>query len=117
MGFFQEFKDFALKGNVIDMAVGIVVGVAFNKIVQSFVNDMLMPPIGMLLGGVDFKHLTVSLSEEVRDATGTVTQPEVAIRYGQFANVVIEFVIVAFSAFVVVKVMNTIIKGREKKEG
>ncbi len=116
MGFFQEFRDFALKGNVIDMAVGIVVGVAFNKIVQSFVNDMLMPPIGMLLGGVDFSDLKVVLSAEVKDAAGAVTTPEVAMRYGQFANIVIEFVIVAFSAFVVVKVMNSIIKGREKKE-
>lgn len=114
MPLLKEFKEFALKGNVVDMAVGIVVGVAFNKIVQSFVNDLLMPPIGMLLGGTDFSDLKLVVKELQRDEAGVELSPEVAIRYGQFANVVIEFVIVAFSAFVVVKVMNKIIQGREK---
>lgn len=113
MPFFKEFKEFALKGNVIDMAVGIVVGVAFNKIVQSFVNDLLMPPIGMLLGGTDFSDLKLILSAAGKDDAGNDV-PEVAVRYGQFANIIIEFVIIAFSAFIVVKVMNRIIKGREQ---
>ena len=113
MGFLQEFREFAVKGNVIDMAVGIVVGLAFNKIVNSLVTDIIMPPIGMMLAGVPFKDLKVVLRE------GTVTPPaaeavgEVAIRYGLFINTIIEFIIVAFSVFVVVKVMNRVMRKRE----
>jgi large conductance mechanosensitive channel len=109
MSFWQEFKEFAVKGNALDMAVGIILGAAFNKIVNSLVNDILMPPLGILIGGVDFKNLQVVL----KDATADM--PAVVIRYGQFVNTVIEFLIVALSVFVVVKVMNRLIIVREKK--
>jgi large conductance mechanosensitive channel len=109
MGFFQEFKEFAVKGNALDMAVGIIIGAAFNKIVNSLVNDILMPPLGILIGGVDFKNLEVVL----KGAEGNM--PAVVIRYGLFINTVIEFIIIGFSVFVVVKVMNKLIKVREAK--
>jgi large conductance mechanosensitive channel len=110
MAFWKDFKDFALKGNVIDMAVGIVVGVAFNKIVNSLVNDVIMPPLGMLLGQVDFKDLRVVLKDVDTLAVGETG--EVALRYGMFINSIIEFVIVALSVFVVVKVMNKMMRFR-----
>lgn len=111
MGLFQEFKEFAVKGNVIDMAVGIVIGMAFNAIVTSLVNDIIMPPIGYLLGGAEFKHLQWVLRPAGVDDTGA-TIPEVAIRYGQFINVILQFFIIAFSAFIVIKIMNRIIRAR-----
>ena len=122
MSFVQEFKEFAVKGNAMDMAVGIILGAAFNKIVQSIVNDLIMPPIGMALGQVDFKDLKFVLKDgapAVKDATGGVITPEVAevaIRYGAFMNTVIEFLIVAFSVFVIVKFMNRLIRKREAEE-
>ncbi len=112
MGFIQEFKTFAVKGNAMDMAVGIILGAAFNKIVTSIVQDMIMPPIGMLLGNVDFKNLQLTLKGATVDAAGAAV-PAVAIRYGAFLNTVIEFVIVAFSVFVIVKFMNRLIRKRE----
>jgi len=111
MGFINEFREFALKGNVIDMAVGIIMGIAFNKVVQSMVNDIIMPPIGMAIGGVEFKDLAVTLRPE--RLVEEVTEPAVEIRYGLFINSVIEFLIVAFSAFVIVKAMNKVIRKRE----
>jgi large conductance mechanosensitive channel len=108
MGFFQEFKEFAVKGNVMDMAVGIIIGAAFNKIVQSLVNDIIMPPIGLMLGGTNFKDLAYVLKEGVGEEV-----PEVAIRYGAFVNTVVEFLIIGFSVFIVVKVMNRLIRKRE----
>ena len=113
MGFVQEFREFAIKGNVIDMAVGVVVGVAFNKIVTSLVNDVIMPPLGMVLGRVEFKHLMLVLEPPVLTEEGVVLSPEVAIRYGLFVNTVIEFLIIAFSVFLVVKAMNRVIRKRE----
>jgi large conductance mechanosensitive channel len=119
MGFVQEFKEFAVKGNAMDMAVGIIIGAAFNKIVQSIVNDLIMPPLGLVMGKVDFKDLSVVLQKAASaqtDPDGKVITPaatEVAIRYGQFINVIIEFVIVAFSVFVMVKFMNRLIRKRE----
>lgn len=107
MGMVSEFKDFAMRGNVVDMAVGIVIGGAFGKIVSSFVADVLMPPIGLLLGNVDFSDLAITL----RDAT-----PEagaVLLKYGVFINTVIDFVIIAFAIFLVVKGMNTLKKKEE----
>jgi large conductance mechanosensitive channel len=101
MGLLQEFKQFAVKGNVIDMAVGIVIGAAFGKIVSSFVGDIIMPLVGEITGGVDLSQYRLVLSPAVGD------QPEVAVGFGQFANYVIDFVIVAFAIFVVVKAMNS----------
>ncbi len=104
---FGEFKKFAMRGNVVDMAVGIVIGGAFGKIVSSFVNDVLMPPIGMLMGGVDFSSLMITLKE------ATEGTEAVAIKYGTFVNTVLDFVIVAFAIFMVVKAMNNL-KAKEE---
>ena len=109
MGFFKEFKDFAVKGNVVDMAVGVVMGAAFGTIVNSFVNDIIMPPIGMLIGGVNFSDLKVVLSEAVMNGT-EVVKPEAAIMYGQFIQTIISFIIIALSIFFVVKGINTLKK-------
>ena len=100
MGMLKEFKEFAMKGNVLDMAVGIIIGAAFGKIVSSLVSDVIMPPIGVILGNVDFSSLAINLREKSGDV------PAVAIRYGVFVNTVIDFVIVAFAIFVVIKQLN-----------
>lgn len=112
MGFLQEFREFAVKGNVLDMAVGLIIGAAFNKIVTSLVNDVIMPPLGLFIGGVEFKDLQIVLRAATVGPAGEEI-PVVAIRYGQFVNVVIEFLIIAFSVFLVVKAMNRIIRRRE----
>ena len=110
----KEFRDFIARGNVMDMAVGIIIGVAFGKVITSLVNDVIMPPVGMLLGGVDFSQLQVVLKPERVDAlTKAVLEPGVAIRYGPFINSVIDFGIIAFCIFMVVKVMNRIIAQRK----
>ena len=101
MGMVQEFKAFALRGNVVDMAVGIVVGGAFGKITTSFVNDVLMPPVGMLLGGADFSSLALTLQEAVGE-TAAVT-----LNYGAFINTILDFLIIAFAIFMVVRAMNS----------
>ena len=108
-----EFKNFAVKGNVLDMAVGIVIGVAFNKIVSSLVNDIVMPPIGLMISGVPFEELKVVLAPAVLGEAGEVLTPAVAIRYGLFINTMIEFVVIAITLFVVVKVMNRLIRKRD----
>ena len=113
MGFMQEFREFAVKGNALDMAVGIVVGAAFTKIVNSLVNDIIMPPIGIMIGGVEFKHLQFLL-RSAHTGPGGEAVPESAIRYGAFINTLLEFLIVAFSMFVVVKVTNRLIRKREQ---
>lgn len=100
MSIIKEFKEFAVKGDAVDMAVGIVIGASFGKIVSSMVNDVIMPPIGLLLGGVDFKNLKAILK------AATVDAPAVTLNYGQFINTVIDFLIVAFSIFLVVKGIN-----------
>jgi large conductance mechanosensitive channel len=105
MGLLKEFKEFAVKGNAMDMAVGIIIGAAFNKIVTSMVNDIIMPPIGLLLGGVDFKNLEVILKKAYISPTGQAL-PAVTLHYGLFVNNVIDFLIVAFTIFLVVKTMN-----------
>ena len=107
MSMMSEFKSFAMRGNVIDMAVGIVIGGAFGKIVSSFVSDVLMPPIGMMMGGVDFSDLAVVLQE----ASGDVAA--VTVNYGSFIQTVIDFLIIAFAIFMVVKAMNNMKKKEE----
>lgn len=107
MGFLQEFKEFAVKGNVVDMAVGIVIGGAFGKIVTSFVNDVIMPPIGVMLGGVDFSKLEFV----VKEAMGEV--PAVTIKYGAFLNTIIDFIIIAFAIFIVVRMINKFKRAEE----
>ena len=108
MSMMSEFKSFAMRGNVVDMAVGIVMGGAFGKIVSSFVADVLMPPIGMALGGVDFSDLAVTLQE----AEGEVAA--VTLNYGVFIQTVVDFVIIAFAIFLVVKAMNSMKKKEEE---
>ena len=114
MGFLQEFKAFALKGNVMDMAVGVIIGGAFGKIVTSLVNDVIMPPIGLLVGGVDFTDLKVTLKQPVLDAAGEVLNPAVTRNYGAFLQQVVDFALLAFCVFMMVKVMNQLIKKREE---
>jgi large conductance mechanosensitive channel len=100
MGMMKEFKEFALRGNVVDMAVGIIIGGAFGKIVTSLVNDVIMPPIGMLLGNVDFSQLSITLRAKTAEAEA------VTIGYGLFINTVLDFIIVAFCIFMVIRAMN-----------
>ena len=107
MGMMKEFRDFAMRGNVVDMAVGIVIGGAFGKIVTSFVNDVLMPPIGMAIGGVDFSDLAITLKEAAGEAEA------VTLTYAAFIQTVLDFVIIAFAIFMVVKAMNTLKKKEE----
>ncbi len=107
MSFIQEFKEFAMKGNVVDLAVGVIIGGAFGKIVDSLVKDMLMPVIGKLLGGVDFKHLYLNLGDktfETMEAAEKAGAP--LFKYGVFVNSVIDFLIVAMAIFVAIKAMN-----------
>jgi large conductance mechanosensitive channel len=113
MGLVQEFKEFAVKGNAVDMAVGIIIGAAFGKVITSLVNDIIMPPIGLLVGGVEFKDLAIVLQEAVVTEAGVITTPEVAVRYGSFLNTTIDFLIVAFTIFMVIRYMNRMMKRRE----
>jgi len=102
MSFISEFKTFAVRGNVIDMAVGIIIGAAFGKIVSSFVDGVVMPPLGLLIGGVDFSDLAIVLKAAAGDA------PAVTLRYGMFIQTVVDFVIIAFAIFLAIKVINTL---------
>ena len=108
MGMMKEFKEFAVKGNVVDMAVGIIIGAAFGKIVSSFVGDVIMPPIGVLLGGVDFSNLAYIIKEASEEA------PAVVISYGIFFQTLIDFTIIAFAIFMVIKAINSIKKNEEE---
>ena len=108
MGMMSEFKEFAVKGNVVDMAVGIIVGAAFGKIISSFVKDIIMPPIGVMMGGVDFSDLAVTIQE----AAGEI--PAVVIKYGVFVQTIVDFVIIAMAIFMAVKAMNSMKKAEEE---
>jgi large conductance mechanosensitive channel len=119
MGFIKEFKEFALKGNLVDLAVAVVMGGAFGKVVSSFIDGMVMPAIGMLTGGVDFNDMKVILKEgvaESKNADGSVIAavPEVAVKYGSFITVAIEFLVVAFVVFMIIKAMNSMKKKQEE---
>ncbi|MBP3943251.1 large-conductance mechanosensitive channel protein MscL [Sphingobacteriaceae bacterium WQ 2009] len=107
MGFIKEFKEFAMRGSVVDLAVGVVIGGAFGKIVTSIVDDIIMPPIGYLTGGVDFSQKKIILKDAVAAVGEQAAQAEVAINYGNFINVVIQFLIVAFCIFCVIKALNS----------
>ncbi|MHC9511351.1 large-conductance mechanosensitive channel protein MscL [Kangiella sp. M94] len=109
MGMVSEFKKFAMKGNVVDMAVGIIIGAAFGKIVSSFVNDILMPPLGILLGGMDFKELAFTIKEATGDQTA------VTLNYGSFIQTAIDFIIIAFAIFMMIKAMNRLSRKEEAK--
>ena len=122
MGLFKEFREFAVKGNVVDLAVGIIIGAAFTKIVSSMVNDVLMPPIGKLTGGVDFKDKFVVLSEGSKNPAPYESLAKAkeagaaTLNYGVFANTVIEFLIVAFAVFMLVKAINTMRRRMERQQ-
>ncbi len=105
----KEFKNFAIKGNLIDMAIGIIIGAAFGKIVASLVADIIMPPLGLLIGGVNFTELNIVLKEAVGEA------PAVTLNYGNFLQIVFDFLIVAFTIFLVVKGLNKMKKKEEAK--
>jgi len=107
MSILKEFRDFAMRGNVVDLAVGVIIGAAFGKIVSSLVADIIMPPLGLLIGGVDFKQFSITL----RDATGDI--PAVVMSYGSFIQSVFDFVIVAFAIFMAIKVINKLHKKKE----
>lgn len=107
MNILKEFKTFAMKGNVIDMAVGIIIGAAFGKIVSSFVNNVLTPPLGILIGGVDFTNLAIVLKEAVGET------PAVTLSYGIFIQTVVDFIIIAFAIFLTIKAMNALKKKEE----
>ncbi len=113
MSIIKEFKEFIAKGNAVDMAIGIIIGAAFSKIVTSLVNDVIMPPLGILIGGVDFKNLRATLKAATSNA------PAVTLNYGQFINTVIDFLIVAFTIFLMVKAINSLkrkqVSSAEKK--
>lgn len=108
--FLSDFKAFALKGNVVDMAVGVVIGGAFGKIVSSLVADVIMPPVGVLVGGVDFSDLSVTLKEATEEAAA------VTLNYGAFLQTIIDFIIIAFSIFVLIRVMTNLTKKRQVAE-
>ncbi|KMK85633.1 large-conductance mechanosensitive channel protein MscL [Pectobacterium brasiliense] len=107
MSIIKEFREFAMRGNVVDLAVGVIIGAAFGKIVSSLVSDIIMPPLGLLIGGVDFKQFSLIL----RDAQGEI--PAVIMNYGAFIQNIFDFVIVAFAIFIAIKLMN---KMRRKQE-
>lgn len=114
MGIVKEFKEFAVKGNVVDLAVGVIIGAAFGKIVSSFVNDIIMPPIGLLLGGKDFDRLRYILKEETINEAGE-TIAAVSVNYGAFIQNVIDFIIVAFVIFMAIRAINNLKRKEEAK--
>ena len=123
MGFLKDFKAFAMKGNVMDMAVGVIIGGAFGKIVTSLVNDILMPPLGILIGNVNFTDLTVVLKDEVKEVVDATTNeviteasPAVTWNYGAFVQQVVDFLILALCVFIIVKLMTKLSNIRKKEE-
>lgn len=113
--FLSDFKDFAMRGNVVDMAVGVIIGGAFGKIISSLVDDIIMPVVGLATGGMDFKDLKVTLKDPVLDAAGAVTQEAVTWNYGMFIQNIVDFLIVAFCIFMAIRVMQKFRKKEEEK--
>ena len=113
MKWLQEFKTFAMRGNVLDMAVGIIIGGAFGKIVSSLVADVLMPPVGMLIGGINFTEWKINLHEAIVEAD-QVIKPAVTLNIGNFIQTIFDFTVIAFSIFLMIKVINTINKKKEE---
>ena len=113
-GFFAEFKKFIARGNVLDMAVGVIIGGAFGKISTSLVNDVIMPGVSMLTGGVDFSAWKIVLKEAVVDASGAEVAAEVAIKYGSFLATILDFLIIAFAVFCMIKFLNNLHRKKEE---
>lgn len=116
MGFIQEFKEFATKGNVVDLAVGIIIGGAVGKIVSSLVADIIMPPIGLIIGGIKFTDLKIPLKDAVLDSTGKPIQEAVTINIGNFIQTTFDFLIIAGSIFLIIKLMNSLKQKKIKEE-
>ena len=114
MGLTKEFREFAMRGNVVDLAVGVIIGGAFGKIVASLVNDMIMPPIGYLINGVKFSDLKYTFKEAVLNVDGTVKEAAVSLNYGSFIQAIIDFLIIAFAVFLMIKAMNRFKKKQEE---
>ena len=114
MKMFKEFKDFAVKGNMIDLAVGIIIGAAFGKIVASLVSDIIMPPIGVLLGGINFTDIKIIMRDAITDpATGKIVKEAVSLKVGNFIQAMVDFTIIAFSVFMIVKMVTRVSKKPE----
>lgn len=113
MKIIKEFKEFAIKGNMFDMAIGIIIGVAFNKIVTSLVGDIILPSLSLIVGNVNFQNLQIVLQKEITDSSGIIVQELVALKYGNFIQVIFDFLIIAVTVFLVIKVFN---KLRRKAE-
>jgi large conductance mechanosensitive channel len=116
MKIIKEFKEFAIKGNMFDMAIGIIIGVAFNKIVSSLVNDIILPSFGLIIGNVNFQNIKIVLQEEIRDNTGKIIQGLVAVKYGNFIQVVFDFFLIAITIFLVIKIFNKLRKKAEDEK-
>jgi len=106
MRFFKEFKEFAVKGNMMDMAIGIIIGASFNKVIDVLVKQVLMPPLSLLSGGINLEHMKIVLRGELFDSSGEISVPEVAVHYGALAEAFIDFLVIGLTIFVVVKGMN-----------
>lgn len=115
MGFIKEFKEFALRGNVIDLAVGVIIGGAFGKITDSLVKDIIMPPVGLIIGGVDFKDIKIILKEAVFDTSGKKLSEAITFNIGNFIQVIVDFTILAFAIFVMIKAINSLKKKLEEE--
>ena len=116
MGFIKEFTDFAVKGNALDLAVGVIIGAAFGKVVNSIVSDIFMPPLGWAIGGVNFNELQWVIRPAIEAKDGVAAQAAVAIRYGAFLDTIIQFLIIAFSVFVAIKFLNKLANLRNLEE-
>ena len=108
MGFIKEFKEFAIRGNVVDLAVGVIIGAAFNKIVDVFVNGIILPPLGYVTGGLNYNDKKLILRHAITDTSGKVIEPENAIKFGELIQTVIVFIITAFAVFIMIKGINAL---------
>ncbi len=116
MKIIKEFKEFAIKGNMFDMAIGIIIGVAFNKIVSSLVNDIILPSFSLIIGNVNFQNLNIVLQKEIIDNTGNIIQELVAIKYGNFIQVIFDFIIISITVFLVIKIFNKLRRKAENEK-
>ena len=116
MKIFKELKEFAIQGNMFDMAIGIIIGVAFNKIVSSLVNDIILPSLSLIIGKVNFQNLNIVLQEETIDNTGIIIQELVSIKYGNFIQVLFDFFIITITVFLVIKIFNKLRRKAENEQ-